>query len=161
MVRPSDSVRLCGDGAGRASLVGARRRPVVVRRPCFRRAERHDRFVGGEKLPGKVTFASCAGAYRPGERRPVGGPRKTVAERRRPPVVLSRSTRGDWFQCPRTARPPRRGGPGARPGGGGGGDGGLCCRVGVGGTGSSALGPRGRSGGTARRRAWGRWRNGR
>src|SRR6218665_2952388 len=102
MVRPSDSVRLCGDGAGRASLVGAGRRPFVVRRagfwgggggsgggwrgggrgvpfvvrrPYFRRAERHDRFVGGEKLPGKVTFASCAGAYRPGERRPVGGPR--------------------------------------------------------------------------------------
>src|SRR6218665_1542304 len=94
MVRPSDSVRLCGDGAGRASLLGARRRPFVVRRPYFRRAERHDRFVGGEKLPGKVTFASCAGAYRPGERRPVGGPRKTVAERRRPPVVVSRSTRG-------------------------------------------------------------------
>src|SRR6218665_3129238 len=89
MVRPSDSVRLCGDGAGRASLVGARRRPFVVRRPYFRRAERHDRFVGGEKLPGKVTFASCAGAYRPGERRPVGGPRKTVAERRRPPGALS------------------------------------------------------------------------
>src|SRR6218665_4106471 len=116
MVRPSDSVRLCGDGAGRASLVGARRRPFVVRRGYFRRAERHDRFVGGEKLPGKVTFASCAGTYRPGERRPVGGPRKTVAERRRSPVVLSRSTRGDWFQWPRTARPQRRDSPASRLG---------------------------------------------
>src|SRR6218665_2510236 len=160
MVRPSDSVRLCGDGAGRASLVGARRRPFVVRRAYFRRGERHGRCVGGEKLPGKVTFASCAGAYRPGERRPVGGPKKTVAERRRPPVVLSRSNRGGWFQCPRTAGPRRRAADRRSPLRSGVGRP-SCCRVRMGGTGSSALGPRGRSGGTARRRAWGRWRNGR
>jgi hypothetical protein len=122
MVRPSDSVRLRGVGAGCASLVGARRRPFVVRRPYFRRAERHDRFAGGEKLPGKVTFASAqehTGSVSVGPSADRGRPSRSGVD---------------------------------RP---------SCGCVRLGGTGSSALGPRGRSGGTARRRAWGRWRNGR
>ena len=71
---------------------------------------------GRRETPGQGDLRLGAGAYRPGQRRPVRGPRKTVAERRRPPVVWLRSTRGDWFQCPRTARPQRRDGPASRLG---------------------------------------------
>jgi protocatechuate 3,4-dioxygenase beta subunit len=38
----------------------SRRRRTVGRRAHFRRAERHDRFAGGQKRSGKVAVASAA-----------------------------------------------------------------------------------------------------
>src|SRR6218665_2272464 len=64
MVRPSDSVRLCGDGAGRASLVGARRRPFVVRRPYFRRGGGPAPGGGGGGSPRRGGLPSRGGAQR-------------------------------------------------------------------------------------------------
>jgi hypothetical protein len=52
------------------------------RRVHFRRAERHDRFVGGQKLPGKVAETARFRCYRPGRRWPAGGPRKTASRGR-------------------------------------------------------------------------------
>jgi hypothetical protein len=47
------------------------------RRVHFRRAERHDRFGGGQKPSRKVTDPSRGRCYSRGWRRPVAGPRKT------------------------------------------------------------------------------------
>jgi hypothetical protein len=82
------------------ALRASRRRAAAVLsaagapRPVRRRRE----------TPGQGDRRLGVGTYRPGERRPVGGPRTTVATARRPPVVRERSTRGDRFRCPRTAR---------------------------------------------------------
>jgi hypothetical protein len=56
-------------------------RSCVRRRVHFRRAERHDRFVGGQKPPREVTGPSRVRCYNRGRRRPVGGPRKTARAR--------------------------------------------------------------------------------
>lgn len=50
----------------------------VRRRVHFRRAERHDRFVGGQKPPRKVTGVARRRCYSRGRRRPARGPRETV-----------------------------------------------------------------------------------
>ena len=76
----------------------------VRRRVHFRRAERHDRFGGGQKPPRKVPDAARCRSYSRGRRRPVVGPRKTLT--RSVAVAVGsfvRSTCGDWFQCPLTA----------------------------------------------------------
>jgi hypothetical protein len=70
----------------------------------FRRAERHDRFVGGQKPPGKVAAVARLRCYRPGRRWPVGGPRKTAsAAGRETAAPCVRSICGDCRQCPLTA----------------------------------------------------------
>ena len=51
----------------------------VRRRVHFRRAERHDRFDGGQKPPRKVTDTARRRSYSRGRRRPVVGPRKTAS----------------------------------------------------------------------------------
>ncbi len=48
----------------------------------FRRAERHDRFVGGQKPSGKVADSARYRCYRPGRRWPADGPRKTASRGR-------------------------------------------------------------------------------
>jgi hypothetical protein len=57
---------------------GARRSRLRGLRVHFRRVERHDRFVGGQKPSGKVASSARSWCYRPGWRWPVGGPRKTA-----------------------------------------------------------------------------------
>ena len=70
----------------------------------FRRTERHDRFVGGQKPPGKVAGSARFRCYRPGWRWPVGGPRKTASAAGRGTVApCVRSICGDCRQCPLTA----------------------------------------------------------
>jgi hypothetical protein len=83
---------------------GARRLCTVDRRVHFRRVERHDRFVGGQKPPGKVAAAARLRCYRPGRRWPVGGPRKTASAAGRDTAApCVRSICGDCRQCPLTA----------------------------------------------------------
>ena len=59
------------------------------RRVHFRRAERHDRFGGGQKPPQKVTDPARGQCYSCGRRRPAVGPRKTARGRWRPPSARS------------------------------------------------------------------------
>ena len=84
---------------------GARRgRARCGRRVHFRRAERHDRFVGGQKPPGKVAGSARFGVIDPGG---VG----LLADRGRllarsvavPCAPCVRSNCGDCRQCPLTA----------------------------------------------------------
>ena len=60
------------------------------RRVHFRRTERHDRFVGGQKPSGKVADSARFRCYRPGRRWPAGGPRKTASAVGRGPRVSVR-----------------------------------------------------------------------
>ena len=65
--------------AGRRRIRKGRGGRASGRRPVhFRRAERHDRFAGSHKLPGKVADPARFRCYRPGRRWPAGGPRKTT-----------------------------------------------------------------------------------
>lgn len=82
----------------------------VRRRVHFRRAERHDRFGGGQKPPRKVTGVARRRCYSRGRRRPARGPRETVRTRLAASAVDSRvrSTCGDCRQCPLTAGVRRR-----------------------------------------------------
>ncbi len=81
------------------------------RRPYFPRSERHDRFAGGEKLPGGVTGASASERTGPASVGPSADRGRPFEARRRPPAVRARSTRGDRSRCPRTARAYRPDGP--------------------------------------------------
>ena len=80
------------------------------RRAHFRRTERHDRFVGGQKPPEKVARSLAGGCYSSGRRWPVDGPRKTAKRGRRRPRAIRSSvaTCGDCRQCPLTADVRRR-----------------------------------------------------
>jgi hypothetical protein len=74
----SDSIRRPGGSGVVASARGTAFEFAFGRRVHFRRTERHDRFVGSHKPPGKVAGSARFRCYRPGRRWPVGGPRKTA-----------------------------------------------------------------------------------
>jgi hypothetical protein len=77
-VRASDSVRRPYGARTVASARSSVRAFSVRRRVHFRRAERHDRFGGGQKPPRKVTGVARRRCYSRGRRRPARGPRETV-----------------------------------------------------------------------------------
>lgn len=83
---------------------GVRRVRTAGRRVHFRRMERHDRFVGGQKPPKKVTDPSWVGVTTSdgvGPSADRGRPFRAVGVGSGDPFV--RSTCGDCRQCPLTA----------------------------------------------------------
>ena len=73
----------------------------------FRLVERHDRFAGGHKPPGKVARGSAVSVIAHGWRRPAGGPRNHYPpcrpSRLGRPAISRRSTGEDCLQCLPTA----------------------------------------------------------
>jgi hypothetical protein len=89
-VRASDSVRRPYGARTVASARSSVCAFSVRRRVHFRRAERHDRFGGGQKPPRKVTGVARRRGSSRGRRRHARGPRETVRTRLAASAVDSR-----------------------------------------------------------------------